>query len=74
LKVRETYGFEYVRDEDPSRMVSMRELMEDEVLERLRKILKGVSIVSHRVDEHTAASPPPTISVLYIHCFFIFFA
>jgi hypothetical protein len=64
LKVRETDGFEYARAEDPSWMVSTRELMEDEVLERLRKILKGVSVIPHRVDEYTTASPPPAVSVL----------
>jgi hypothetical protein len=71
LKARETYGFEYVGAEDPSRMVPTRELMEDEVLERLRKILKGVSVIPHRVDEYTAASPPPAISV-FLFKFIIF--
>jgi hypothetical protein len=64
LKARETYGFEYVGAKDLSWMVSMRELTEDEVLERLRKILKGVSVVLHMVDEYTATSPPPAVSVL----------
>jgi hypothetical protein len=64
LKARETYDFEYVRAEDPYWMVPTRELTEDEVLEHLQKILKGVSIVPHRVDEYTAASPPPAVSVL----------
>ena len=71
MKARETYGFEYAGAEDPSRMVPMRELMEDEVLERLWKILKGVSIVLHRVDEYSAAYPPPTVSV-FLFKFIVF--
>jgi hypothetical protein len=64
LKARETYGFEYAGAEDLSRMVLTRELTEDEVLECLCKILKGVSVILHRVDEYSATSPPPAISVL----------
>jgi hypothetical protein len=47
LKARETYGFKYARAEDSSQMIPMQELIEEEILERLRKILKGVSIVPH---------------------------
>ena len=46
-------------------MVPTRELTEDKVLERLQKILKGVSVVPHRVDEYSTASPPPAVSVLF---------
>jgi hypothetical protein len=35
LKAREHYGFEYAGAEDPSRMVSVRELTEEKVLRRL---------------------------------------
>ena len=35
LKEREHYGFEYSRAEDPSRMVPVLELTDEEVLERL---------------------------------------
>jgi hypothetical protein len=45
LKVRENYGFEYSRAEDPSQMVPAMELTEEEVLEHLKKVLKGVTIV-----------------------------
>jgi hypothetical protein len=44
LKARETYGFEYAGTEDLSRLVPSDELTEDEVLQGLRRILKGVSI------------------------------
>jgi hypothetical protein len=44
LKKREDYGFEYSRAEDPSRVVLALELTDEEVLERLQKILKGVSV------------------------------
>jgi len=62
LKTRENYVFEYVGAEDPFRMVPMVELTEEEVLECLHKILKGVSVVPHRVDEYFASIPPPTMS------------
>jgi hypothetical protein len=42
LKVREHYGFEYSGAKDPSRMVLALELTEEEVLERLKKILNRV--------------------------------
>jgi hypothetical protein len=44
LKAREIYDFEYAGTEDPSRLVPSEELIEDEVLQGLRRILKGVSI------------------------------
>jgi hypothetical protein len=50
LKAREGYGFEYPGAEDPSQIVPTRELMEEVILECLRKILKGVSVVLHRVE------------------------
>jgi hypothetical protein len=34
------------------------------VLERLNKILKGVSVVPHMVPEYRADNPPPSISCL----------
>jgi hypothetical protein len=45
-------------------MVPTQELIEEEVLECLRKILKDVSIIPHKVGEFTAANPPPTVSIL----------
>jgi hypothetical protein len=71
LKARETYGFKYARAKDPPWMVPTRELTEDEVFEHLMKILKGLSVVPHRVDEYTTASPPPAISV-FLFKFIIF--
>jgi hypothetical protein len=41
LKERKHLSFEYFGAEDPSRMVPALELTEEEVLERLRKVLKG---------------------------------
>ena len=66
LKERENYGFEYSGAEDPSRMVPVLELTGEEVLERLQKMLKGVSVVPHTVPEYCANNPPPTMS-----CFFL---
>jgi hypothetical protein len=62
LKARENYGFEYSGAEDPSCMVLTLELTEEEVLEHLKKILKGVSVVLHIVSEHRADNPPPAMS------------
>ena len=58
LKEREHYGFEYSGAEDPSRMVPALELTDEEVLERLQKMLKGVSIVPLAVLEYSAKNPP----------------
>jgi hypothetical protein len=62
LKAREHYGFEYSGAKDPSHMVPALELTEEEVLEHLKKILKGVSIVPHTVPEYRADNPPPVVS------------
>jgi hypothetical protein len=55
-------------------MVPALELTEEEVLERLKKILKGVSVVPHMVPEYCADNPPPTVSCLSLAStlFFIF--
>jgi hypothetical protein len=58
----EHYGFKYSRAEDPSRMVPALELTDEEVLEHLKKILKGVSVVPHPVPEYRANNPPPVVS------------
>jgi hypothetical protein len=57
-------------------MVLALELTKEEVLERLKKILKGVSVVSHTVSEHCADNPPPAVSCFtststFLHIFFI---
>jgi hypothetical protein len=44
--------------------------MEEEVLVRLHKILKDVSVVTHKVDEFTASNPPPAVSLLLSHMYF----
>jgi hypothetical protein len=62
LKARENYSFEYSRAEDPSSVVLALELTEEEVLERLKKILKGVSVIPHTVPKYRADNPPPAIS------------
>jgi hypothetical protein len=62
LKARENYGFEYFGAKDPSRMVPSLELTKEEVLERLKKILKGVSVIPHKVPEYRADNPPPAVS------------
>jgi chorismate mutase len=58
LKEREHLGFECSRAKDPSRMVPALELTEEEVLERLRKVMKGLTIVSHAVPEYCGDNPP----------------
>ncbi|XP_066398759.1 uncharacterized protein [Miscanthus floridulus] len=59
LKEREHLGFEYSGAEDPSRMVPALELTGEEVLERLQKMLKGVSVIPPAVSEYSANNPPP---------------
>jgi hypothetical protein len=43
-------------------MVPALELTDEEVLEHLKKILKGVSVVPHPVPEYHADNPPPAVS------------
>ena len=73
LKERENYGFEYSRVEDPSRMVPALELTNEEVLEHLQKMLKGVSVIPLAVLEYSAKNPPPTVSCfLFVRVLFVF--
>jgi hypothetical protein len=64
-------------------MVPALELTDEEVLERLKKILKGVSVVPHPVPEYHADNPPPAVScfssvsifilyIFFVACTFIF--
>ena len=62
LKERENLGFEYSGAEDPSRMVLALELTDEEVLERLQKMLKGVSVIPPAVSEFSTNNPPPAVS------------
>lgn len=59
MKAREHYGFEYTDVEDPSRM-SSEELSKPEVLKRLQKILKNVSVPPLRLEENDATNKPAT--------------
>jgi hypothetical protein len=59
---REHYGSEYSRTEDPSHMVLALELTKEEVLERLKKILKGVSVIPYTVPEYHADNSPLVVS------------
>jgi len=62
LKEQENFGFKYFGAEDPSRMVPALELTDEEVLERLQKMLKGASIVPLTVSEFCAKNLPPAVS------------
>jgi hypothetical protein len=48
--------------EDPSRMVPALDLTNEEVVEHLQKILKGVSVIPHMVPKYHADNPPPATS------------
>ena len=73
LKERENFGFEYSGAEDPSRMVPALELTDEEVLERLQKMLKGASIVPFTISEYCAKNPPPAVSCfLFVWVLFVF--
>ena len=64
LKERGHLGLEYSGAEDSSRMVPALELTDEEVLERLQKMLKGVSVIPPAVPEYSANNPPPAVSCL----------
>jgi hypothetical protein len=74
LKVRETYGFEYSGAEDPPRLVLAEEISEDEFLQWLRKVLEGVSVVPHQVEEYNATHPPPAVSSYVLNCVVFLFS
>ena len=67
MKEREHYGFEYSGAEDPSCMVLTVELTDEEVLEHLQKMLKGVSVVPLAVLEYSAKNPPPAMSCSFLY-------
>ena len=54
-------------------MVPALELTDEEVLERLQKMLKGVSIVPYAVPEYCANNPPPAVSCFFLCGYFLYF-
>ena len=73
LKEQENLGFEYSGAEDPSRMVPALELTDEEVLERLQKMLKGASVVPLTVSEYSANNLPPAVSrFLFVWVLYVF--
>jgi hypothetical protein len=55
-------------------MVLALELTKEEVLERLKKILKGVSVVPHTVSKHHADNPPLAVSFFTLRVLFFIFS
>ena len=54
-------------------MVPTLELTDEEVLERLQKMLKGVSIVPLAVPKYCVNIPPPAVSCfLFVQVLFLF--
>ena len=54
-------------------MVPALELTDEEVLERLQKMLKGASVVPLTVSEYCAKNPPPVMSCfLFVRVLFVF--
>ena len=51
-------------------MVPALELTDEEVLEHLQKMLKGVSVVSLAVLEYSAKNPPPAMSCSFLCGYF----
>ena len=48
-------------------MVPVLELTDEEVLERLQKMLKGVSVVPLAVPEYSTKNPPPAMSCSFLY-------
>lgn len=61
LKDRVNYGFEYIGENDLTRM-SKEELSEEEVLKRVKKMLKGVDGLPHPLEEFHLGRPPPKVN------------
>ena len=54
-------------------MVPALELIYEEVLERLQKMLKGASVVLLTISEFCAKIPPPAVSCfLFVQVLFVF--
>ena len=54
-------------------MVPALELTNEEVLERLQKMLKGASVVPLTVSEYSTNNPPPAVSRFsFVRVFFVF--
>jgi hypothetical protein len=53
-------------------MVPAPELTEEEVLESLKKVLNGVTIVPHIVSEYHEDNLPPAVSYLCFRKYFLF--
>ena len=73
LKERENFVFEYSGVEDPSRMVPALQLTDEEVLEHLQKMLKGVSVILLAVLEYSANNLPPAVSCFFLCGYFLYF-
>lgn len=61
---RDHLHFEYTGPDDSSRIVPSAELSESEVLRRLQKILKGMSVVPLRLDEYDSTHQPSSFYFL----------
>ena len=54
-------------------MVPALELTDEEVLERLQKMLKGVSVVPLAVLDYSANNLPPAVSCFFLCGYFLYF-
>ena len=54
-------------------MVPALELTDEEVLERLQKMLKGVSVVLHAILEYCVNNLPPAVSCFFLCGYFFVF-
>ena len=54
-------------------MVPALELTDEEVLKRLQKMLKGVSVVPLAVLEYSANNPPPSVSCFFLCGYLLYF-
>ena len=52
-------------------MVPALELTDEEVLERLQKMLKGVTVVPLADLEYSANNPPPAVSCFFLCGYFL---
>lgn len=70
LKQRSNFGFEYLGTRDPSRS-SPKELSEEEVLERVKHLLKDAMASACKVKQYCADHPPPAVSTLILNKLFL---
>lgn len=72
LRQREQLGFEFTGPHDSSRLILGQEMSEEDVKDRLERLIKEVPCMPTRVAEYDSNHPPPPVRVLLFFGLFSF--